>query len=87
MSDGFGPDAQIHRVQVTLRDAPDGIARRRLLQVPTAFSLSPDEVSALLEADASVLHHCKEFGALMASLSAPLTASMPASMPPLATQP
>ena len=74
LSDSFAPDAQIHVVQVNLRDAQDETARRRLLQVPTAFSVSPDEVSALIEAGGSVLHNSKEFRELMTALGAPLPA-------------
>ncbi|MCL4745861.1 MAG: patatin-like phospholipase family protein [Burkholderiaceae bacterium] len=73
--EAFAPGAQIHVVQVNLRDAPDEIARRRLLQVPTAFSISPDEVSALIEAGGNVLYHSAEFRALMASLGAPMPAT------------
>ena len=72
LSDSFAPGAQIHVVQVNLRDAPDEVARRRLLQVPTAFSISQGEVSALMEAGGSVLYNSKEFRALMHSLGAPV---------------
>ena len=75
LSDSFAPGAQIHVVQVNLRDAPDEVARRQLLQVPTAFSISPAEVSALIEAGGSVLHNSKEFQALMTSLGAPVPAA------------
>lgn len=74
LSESFAPGAQIHVVQVNLRDAPDEVARRQLLQVPTAFSISPDEVSALIEAGSSVLYNSKEFQALMKSLGAPVPA-------------
>lgn len=81
LSESFAPGAQIHVVQVNLRDVPDQAARRPLLQVPTAFSISSDEVSALIEAGASVLHNSKEFRALMASLGAPMSAPGPAPTP------
>ena len=43
--DAFAPDAEVHVVQVNLRDAAEGELRRRLLQVPTAFSISGEEVT------------------------------------------
>ena len=72
LSEAFAPGAQIHVVQVNLRDAPDDIARNALLQVPTAFSISDADVSALIEAGASVLHHSADFKALMRSLQPPV---------------
>ena len=72
LSESFAPGAQIHVVQVNLRDAPDDIARNALLQVPTAFSISDADVSALIEAGASVLHHSADFKALMRSLQPPV---------------
>lgn len=77
MHDAFAPGAQIHLVQVNLRDAPDKATRHRLLQVPTAFSIAPDEVSALIEAGGSVLHHSREYRALMQSLGVSLPAPRP----------
>ncbi|MBT9511274.1 MAG: patatin-like phospholipase family protein [Acidovorax sp.] len=67
-TDVFAPDAEIHVIPVNLRDAPDDIARRRLLQVPTAFSIASDEVTDLIEAGGSVLRHSPEFRALVQSL-------------------
>ena len=75
LSESFAPGAQIHVVQVNLRDAPDETARSALLQVPTAFSISDAEVSALIEAGASVLHHSADFKALMRSLPPPVQAA------------
>ncbi|MCZ8221524.1 MAG: patatin-like phospholipase family protein [Acidovorax sp.] len=67
-TDVFAPDAEIHVIPVNLRDAPDDIARRRLLQVPTAFSITSEEVTDLVEAGGSVLRHSPEFRALVQSL-------------------
>ncbi len=64
----FAPDAEIFLIQVNLRDAPQGEARRRLLQVPTAFSIRADEVSGLVAAGRAVLRASKEFQALRRSL-------------------
>ena len=67
-TDAFAPDAEIHVIPVNLRDAPDDVARRRLLQVPTAFSIASEEVTDLIEAGGSVLRHSPEFRALVQSL-------------------
>lgn len=68
--DVFAPDAEIHVVQVNLRDAAEGERRRTLLQVPTAFSISDAEVSSLIEAGREVLRRSPEFGALRRALGA-----------------
>lgn len=75
LTEAFAPDAQIYVIPVNLRDSPDAAARSRLLQVPTAFSISSGEVSDLIEAGGSVLHNSPEFRTLMRSLAAP---TMPA---------
>ena len=79
-NDAFAPDAQIHVIPVNLRDAPDVVARRRLLQVPTALSIAPDEVTDLIEAGGTVLRHAPEYRALVQSLQ-----QRPAPQPPPAT--
>lgn len=73
LAESFAPGAQIHVVQVNLRDAPDEAARRRLLLVPTAFTVAPNEVTALIEAGGSVLNNSKPFRELMKSLGAPVS--------------
>lgn len=70
MADAFAPDAEIHVVQVNLRDAADGDLRLRLLQVPTAFSISDEEVTRLIAAGRSALQRSPEFQDLLRSLSA-----------------
>ena len=85
-SDAFAPGAEVHVISVNLRDAHDDVARRRLLQVPTAFSITSEEVTDLIEAGDSVLRHSPEFRALVQSLvrQAPTTPSPtpgPASTP------
>ena len=67
-NDAFAPDAEIHVIPVNLRDAPDITTRRRLLQVPTALSISPEEVTDLIEAGGSVLRNAPEYRALVQSL-------------------
>jgi NTE family protein len=68
--DAFAPDAEIHVVQVNLRDAADGELRLRLLQVPTAFSITDEEVTRLIAAGRSALQRSPEFQALRNSLGA-----------------
>jgi len=64
----FAEDAQIHVIPVNLRDAADTLFRRRLLQIPTAFTIGPDEVTDLIAAGAQVLRDAPEFQALSRSL-------------------
>ena len=67
----FAPDAEIFLIQVNLRDAPEGERRQRLLQVPTAFSISDAEVTSLIAAGREVLKASKSFQDLRRSLAAP----------------
>jgi NTE family protein len=69
-ADAFAPDAQIHVVQVNLRDAADGELRLRLMQVPTAFSISDEEVTRLIAAGRSALRRSADFQALRQALGA-----------------
>ncbi|MDH4448303.1 MAG: patatin-like phospholipase family protein [Acidovorax sp.] len=71
-TDAFAPGAEIYVIPVNLRDAPDDVARRRLLQVPTAFSITQDEVTDLIAAGGSVLRNAPEFRALVQSLQHPM---------------
>jgi NTE family protein len=66
----FAPDAELFLVLVNLRDA-QGEARRKLLQVPTAFTISNDEVTSLIAAGRSVLRASNEFQALNRSMGLP----------------
>ncbi|MDM0012279.1 patatin-like phospholipase family protein [Variovorax sp. J22P168] len=68
--DAFASDAQIHVVQVNLRDAAEGELRLRLMQVPTAFSITEDEVTRLIAAGRSVLQRSPDFLALKKALGA-----------------
>ena len=67
-SDPFAADAQIHLINVALRDAPELLGRRRLLQIPTAFTIAPEEVSQLIQAGADILRASPQFHALLQSL-------------------
>ncbi len=66
--DPFATDAQIHVINVNLRDAPELTDRRFLLQIPTAFSLPPEDVSRLIAAGRSTLLSSPEFKAMLTSL-------------------
>ena len=70
--DPFEPDAQIHVVNVNLRDAPELMERNLLLQIPTAFSISDSDVSRLMQAGRRILLQSKEFNALVTSLGGAL---------------
>ena len=69
-ADAFAKDAEIHVIQVNLRDAPESAGRRQLLQIPTALSISGAEVDNLIEAGGSILRNSPEFKALQKSLGA-----------------
>ena len=61
-------NAEIHVIQVNLRDAPESAGRRQLLQIPTALSISGEEVDNLIEAGGHILRNSPEFKALRESL-------------------
>ncbi|MCJ0761740.1 patatin-like phospholipase family protein [Variovorax terrae] len=67
-SDAFARDADVHVIQVNLRDAPEWADRQTLLQIPTAFSIAPLDVERLIEAGRHVLRRSPEFQALLHSL-------------------
>lgn len=69
-SDAFAPEAEIHVVQVNLRDVPDKSLRRLLLKVPTAFTIAPDDVTQLIGAGRQVLRQSPDYQALLRSLGA-----------------
>ena len=68
--DAFAPDAEIHVIQVNLRDVPDHGLRRQLLRVPTAFTIGPGDVSELTAAGRQVLRQSPDYQALLRSLGA-----------------
>ena len=75
----FADDAQIYVIPVNLRDAPEAMERSRLLQIPTAFSIPPDDVTRLIQAGRHVLGESDGFKDLMRSL--PQAATSPATPP------
>lgn len=70
-ADAFASDADVHVIQVNLRDAPEWADRRTLLQIPTAFTIAPQDVERLIEAGHEVLRRSPEFQALLRSLAQP----------------
>jgi NTE family protein len=70
--DPFSPDAEIYLINVNLRDAPDASRRSRLLQVPTAFSVSTEDVTGLIHAGHELLVASPEFQRLLLSLQSNL---------------
>jgi len=66
-NDTFTPDAQIYVVNVNLRDAPELLQRKALLQIPTALSIVRADVRRLVEAGRHILLESPEFKALLKS--------------------
>ena len=79
-SDGspFAADAQLHVINVSLRDVPEDLQREQLLQVRTAFSILPLQVRQLREAGRRTLRATPEYQALMHGLLRPASRSGPA---------
>jgi len=68
----LAPDAQLHVVPVSLREAPAGLAvpRRHLLRIPTLFTVNRKDVDALIEAGRQTLRQNPEYQALLQGLGA-----------------
>lgn len=64
----FAPDAEIHVISVSLRDAKNTKASQALLQVPTALTILPFQVRQLQEAGRAALRESPEFQQLRDSL-------------------
>lgn len=67
--DPFAPDAQIHVVNINLRDADDIEERKFLLKVPTAFSIASAEVDRLVNAGKRITLDSPAFKALVKSFT------------------
>lgn len=65
----FAADAEIHVISVSLRDIPDVERRRLALQVPTAFTIAPEDVKLLQDAAREVLHRSPAFERLRQGLA------------------
>src|SRR5690606_29996879 len=68
----LAPDAQLHVVPVSLREAPAGLSvtRRHLLRIPTLFTVNRKDVDALIEAGRQTLRQNPEYQALLQGLGA-----------------
>jgi NTE family protein len=66
----FAADAEIHVISVSLRDVPDEAERQLMLQVPTAFTITPADERRLQEAGRAALRASAEYQRLKASLKA-----------------
>ncbi|MGM9491060.1 patatin-like phospholipase family protein [Ideonella sp. YS5] len=64
----FAADAEIHVISVSLRDVPDEEERQLMLQVPTAFTITPADERRLQEAGRAALRASAEYQRLKASL-------------------
>ncbi len=64
----FAADAELYIISVSLRDVQDAAARSALLQVPTALTILPWQVSQLQEAGRAALRASPEYQRLRASL-------------------
>jgi len=68
----LAPEAKLHVVPVSLRDAPGGlsVSRHHLLRIPTLFTVNRKDVDALIEAGRQTLRQNPEYQALLRSLGA-----------------
>lgn len=66
----FGPEAEIHVINVSLRQLSDPALRRSLLHVPTALTILPNDVRQLQRAGREVLRESPAFQRLRHSLRA-----------------
>lgn len=84
----FAADAEVHVINVGLRDLQDEDLRRQLLRVPTAFTVLPIQVRQLQQAGRQVLRESPAFQRLKHSLSGQGQLQRPAGAEgPLAAQP
>jgi NTE family protein len=67
----FAADAEIHVISVSLRDVPDAEERQLMLQVPTAFTITPADEQRLQEAGRAALRASPQFRKLKGSLNLP----------------
>lgn len=68
--DVFAPDASIHSITLNLRDAPAALDVDRLLQIPTAFSVSRGDVDLLIRAGRRMLLQSPQLRLLADNLGA-----------------
>ena len=68
----FAADAELHVINVSLRDVRDPVLREPLLRVPTAFEILPTQVRELQAAGRQALREAPEFQRLRRTLGADL---------------
>lgn len=66
----FAADAEIYVISISLRDVPNAAQRRQILQIPTAFTITPGNVKLLQEAGRTALSRSPEFERLKLELGA-----------------
>jgi NTE family protein len=65
----FAADAELHAINISLRDVEDSGLRHMLLTVPTAFTIEPEQVRHLIEAGRGALRRSAEFQQVRRSLA------------------
>ena len=65
----FAADAELHAINISLRDVEDSGLRHMLLTVPTAFTIDPEQVRHLIEAGRESLRRSAEFQQVRGSLA------------------
>lgn len=68
----FAADAELHAINISLRDVEDSGLRHMILTVPTAFTIDPEQVRHLIEAGREALRRSAEFQQLRRSLAGPI---------------
>jgi NTE family protein len=71
----FAPDAELHVINVSLRELRDTALRQTLLRVPTALTILPIQVRQLQAAGRQALRESPEFQRLSQDLTADLEAA------------
>lgn len=71
----LAPQAKLHVVPVSLRDAPAGLSvpRQHLLRIPTLFTVNRKDVDALIEAGRQTLRQNPDYQALLRELGGQLS--------------
>jgi NTE family protein len=64
----FAADAELHAINISLRDVEDSGLRHMLLTVPTAFTIDPEQVRHLIEAGREALRGSAGFQQLRGGL-------------------
>lgn len=68
---GLGNDADIYAIELKLADVPDAGLRAQVLEIPTAFWVSPEHLAALQQAARQALSASTEYQRFRRSVQAP----------------